>query len=119
VSRIERVGRLPAAGVLAAFFVVAGAAGLGLDEAAQAAVAVTLVVLLIGYCWARPAGGAGVFLVAAAPSAIGEILEGVAGAPGWTAAVFVPLALLAARQEDADTAAPREPRPDPAAAAGG
>jgi hypothetical protein len=86
--------------VLLAFFLVATLAAVTLDGSARAGVAIALVVLLVAYCVARPNGGVDVFLIAAAPNAIGAILEEVAGTPSWLAIVFVPIALFLARDAD-------------------
>jgi hypothetical protein len=90
-------------------FAVVAAAAL-LDRDAGQVVAVVALVVLAGYCRARPSGGLRVFLAAAAPSAVAQLLHDAIDAPRWIAVLLLPVALWIVHEEDAATT-PRDDAP--------
>ena len=97
----DRFGRLPAvpmvAGSLALQFVI----GLTLPLPISAVLGLVVGLAFVAYCAARPAKGWAVFWAAALPQCGSMFLHDITGvAQWWLYAALIPLAALAAAEED-------------------
>jgi hypothetical protein len=102
----QRLGRLPAVPVVATYYVAALMLGLLLEGDAPFLAAIALLGVFAIYCVARPTNGLGVFLLAAAPTALSTLVGDLADVPPWWIAVpLMLIALVLIAQEERETQA--------------
>jgi hypothetical protein len=96
----NRLGKLPAFPVTAAFFALALLAGLTLGGTAASIVGLILFAALVIYCAARESQGSDLFWMIAAPNALSILAHEAFGAPRWLAIVLLPFVLWGAWRMD-------------------